>query len=301
MRNGAVVHEAYWNGGTPNGALAAFSVTKSLTATLVGIAADEGLLDLDDPAADYIEQWRGTSADEVTIRHLLSNVSGREVTFETDYEQMAFRVDDKTAYSIALDQIDPPESRWAYNNAAIQTLSQVLGTATGTEPRLYAQEKLFTPLAMADTTWDSDRSGRTMTFVGVSSTCLDLARFGQTMLDGGEWNGERIVSADFVEEATGESSSDLNAAYGLLWWVNDEGVLLDASPGTAIRTTGTERVGRLAPRAPDDAFWAIGFGGQVVSVVPSLDLVAVRMGAMPLDRSAVSPDRITGDLVDALE
>jgi S1-C subfamily serine protease len=80
------------------------SVTKSVTSTLVGIAADEGALSLDDRVSSYVPEWRGTRSEAVTIRDLLSNSSGRHWDLATDYGEMVLRADDKTSFAIDLDQ-----------------------------------------------------------------------------------------------------------------------------------------------------------------------------------------------------
>ncbi|MGH1563666.1 serine hydrolase domain-containing protein [Mumia sp. DW29H23] len=301
-RDGEVVHEAYFGGSDEEAMGAAFSVTKSFTSVLVGIAADEGLLDLDDRASDYIPAWKGTAAATITVRDLLANVSGRHWDFSTDYQQMAIAARDKTAYAIGLPQDARPGTVWRYNNAAIQTLDEVLTKATGTTPREYARTRLLEPLQMSRTYWGEDPSGNTTTFSGVNASCLDLARLGLLMLRGGSWGGDQVVSADYVAQAVGRSSSRLNAAYGLLWWVNRKGPVLGALAATGGNTadTGTGGVRRLAPGVPADAFWALGLGKQIVAVVPSEGLVAVRMGSAPQDPDALSPGDFTTDVLATL-
>lgn len=304
-RDGELVHEAYFDGTDHLTMRPAFSITKSLTSVLVGIAADEGRLSLDDAAATYVPQWRGTPAEDVTIRDLLANTSGRYWDYRTDYEQMAVIAADKTAFSIGLAQDAAPGTVWHYNNAAIQTLEAVLSAATGVSPAEYARTRLLDPLQMNHTSWASDAAGRTMVFSGVSASCLDLARFGVLMLRRGDWAGDRVVSAEFVDEATGRSSSRLNAAYGLLWWVNQPGIVLGALTATGSSSPDTSTAppheGRLAPNVPADAFWALGLGKQIIAVIPSEGIVAVRMGAMPPGANAASPDRFTSDVLNALE
>ena len=113
----------------------------------------------------------------------------------------------------------------------------------------------------------------------MQSTCPDLARFGRLFAQSGVWDGEQLVPADWVADATGRSSQRLNAAYGLLWWVNRKGPLRspldDENPGLP---PGVDTVGRLAPGAPSDLFAALGFGGQVVLVDPVSQTVVVRLG-----------------------
>lgn len=304
-RDGEVVHEAYFGDSTADSMGPTFSVTKSFTSLLVGIAADEGLLDLDDRASDYVSEWKGTPAARVTVRDLLANVSGRHWDFVSDYQQLALAARDKTAYAIGLTQDARPGRVWRYNNAAIQTLDEVLTKATGTKPAAYAREKLLDPLTMSRTFWGEDPSGNTTMFSGVNASCLDLARLGLLTMRDGRWGATQVVSEDYVGQATGRSSSPLNAAYGLLWWVNRKGPVLGALTATdpgADRQGGaaTRKGGRLAPGAPADAFWALGLGKQVVAVVPSERIVAVRMGAAPQDPDALTPGAFTSDVLAAL-
>jgi CubicO group peptidase (beta-lactamase class C family) len=299
-RDGAVVDERYWDGGGADQPREAFSVTKSVTSTLVGIAQDEGVLTLDEPAADHIAEWRGTDSDAVTLRNLVSNDSGRHWDFGTDYTEMAIGARDKTAFAIGLGQDAPPGEAWAYNNSAIQTLSEVLGDATGEDPADYATSRLFDPIGMRRSAMSQDGAGNTLTFMGLRTTCLDLARFGYLMLNGGRWDGEQIVSAEWVAEATGRSSTDLNAAYGYLWWLNRRGPI--ASPAVATTGAGQGSIadGQMVPDAPEDVFWALGFRNQIVAVIPSERIVAVRMGGAPPPGSPFTQVELTDGVLDAL-
>jgi CubicO group peptidase (beta-lactamase class C family) len=300
-RDGAVVDERYWGphpAGTPR---QAFSVTKSVTSTLVGIAADEGALSLDDPVADHVPEWRGTPSEVVTIRDLLSNVSGRHWDLATDYAQMALGAEDKTAFAIGLGQDAAPGEVWAYNNSAIQVLSAVLEAATGEPVAEYAESRLFAPVGMADSSLSTDAAGGTLTFMGLQTTCLDLARFGYLAMRDGTWDGRQVVPADFVEAATGRSSTPLNAAYGLLWWLNRPGPVVSPLIATSGGGDTGTRAGPLVPDAPEDTFWALGFRNQIVAVVPSEGLVAVRLGAAPPADAPFTQAELTMGVLDALE
>ena len=302
-RDGRIVTESYWNGTSPDSTQEVFSASKSVTSTLVGIAHHDGRLDVTDHASTYLPEWRGTPSDTVTVEHLLSNDSGRHQDARTDYVEMAFQAPDKTAFSIGLAQDAEPGTVWAYNNAAIQTLEAVLSTATGVDVAQYAQDRLFAPLGMAHSSIRRDAAGNPLTFMGVQSNCRDLARFGELMLRDGDWDGETIVDADWVAQATGRSSQELNSAYGWLWWVNRPGTVLGAlqatgAPGTL---TGEADAGaqpltepgsstpsgeggvddaptQLVPGAPEDMFWALGFGNQVLAVDPGSHTLVVRLG-----------------------
>jgi CubicO group peptidase (beta-lactamase class C family) len=299
-RNGVVVDERYWGDATADTTRQAFSVTKSVTSLLVGIAQGQGHLSIGDAAADYIPEWAGTPASAVTIQNLLSNDSGRHWDFDTDYKQMAIAAADKTAFSIGLAQDHAPGTVWAYNNAAVQTLSAVLESATGQAPKDYAQQVLFDPIGMADTTMATDRAGNTTTFAGMESTCLDLARFGYLMLRGGSWNGQQIVPADYAAQATGQPSTALNAAYGLLWWINEQGPIVSPRIATDAAEGPTIADGQLLPGAPTDIFWALGFQQQMVAVIPSEGIVAVRMGPKPPAGVSFAQAEFTQLVLDAV-
>ena len=280
-RDGVVAGEWYWNDGAADKPQEVFSVTKSVTSTLVGLAQADGDLDLGDRAAAYIPEWQGTPSKNVTLRNLLSNDSGRFWSPESDYQAL-IKAPDRTAYAVGLTQADPPGTVWAYNNAAIQTLDRVIRSATSTATDVYAQERLFGPLGMTSTRMTPDASGRsTQAFFGMQSTCPDLERFGQLFEQRGEWEGDQLLPAAWVKDATGRSSQDLNAAYGLLWWVNRTGPQrspLDSdNPGLP---PGVDGVGQLVPGAPEDMYAALGFGGQVVLVDPESGTVVVRLGTL---------------------
>jgi CubicO group peptidase (beta-lactamase class C family) len=119
------------------------------------------------------------------------------------------------------------------------------------------------------------------------------------MLHDGRWHGRQIVSADYADNATEKSSTKLNAAYGLLWWVNKKGPVLGAATALGDGTEQTS-ASRLARRAPHDTFWALGAGRQILAVIPSKNIVAIRMGVAPADPNEMSPDSFTGDVMDAL-
>lgn len=299
-RDGAVVDERYADGAGPDTTREAFSVTKSVTSTLVGIAQHEGALALDDPAARYIPEWQGTDAEAVTVEHLLSNVSGRHWDPATDYAEMALTAPDKTAFAIGLAQDEPPGRTWVYNNSAIQTLSAVLESATGRPADDYAEEVLFAPLGMADTDLASDPSGNPLTFMGLRTTCLDLARFGYLMMRDGAWDGRQVVPEAYVEQATGRPSTDLNAGYGLLWWLNHEGPVASPLVATSGATGEGVAAGPIVPEAPEDTFWALGFRSQVLAVIPSEGIVAVRLGPPPPPGVTFAQGELTRGVLDAL-
>jgi CubicO group peptidase (beta-lactamase class C family) len=282
-RHGKLAGEWSWAEAGSTEAQEVFSVTKSITSTVTGIAIEEGHLRLDDPASTWIEEWRGTPSEDVTVRNLLANDSGRFWSFSTDYAQLP-GAEDATEFAVGLDQADPPGTTWEYNNAAIQTLERVLSEATGEGLHELVADRLLEPLGMDDSTLATDRSGNGLAFMGLQSTCRDLARFGLMVLDGGRWGDRQVVPEAWLEEAT-ESSQDLSPVYGYLWWLNVAGPVSDEATSPSERDEGDLPMAQMVDGAPADLFWALGLGDQILQIHRPTATVVVRLG----------PGRISGD------
>jgi len=289
-KDGKLVDEWYFAGTDETTTTEAFSATKSISSAIVGIAHDKGLLSIDDKASDYITSWQGTPSEDITIRNLLSNDSGRFQDFDTDYIQMAAAAEDKTQFSIDLDQQHPIGTEWVYNNAAIQTLDEVLRVATGEDPIDFAQENLFDPIGLSGE-MTADASGNMRTFMGAQMTCRDMARFGLLFLRGGNWDGTQVISEEYVAESI-VPSQELNRSYGFLWWLN--------TPGEPENAGDPPK--KLAPHGPDDMYSAMGLGGQYATVFPTQGVVAGRLGPTnpPPGVKEYSVDRVAKGVMAAL-
>ena len=276
VKDGKLAGEWYFHGTGPDTAQPVFSGTKSYTSTLVGMAVDEGKARLSDPASRWIPEWAGTASAGVTLRNLLSNDSGRDWSLAQDYVRLV-RAPDATAFGVGLGQAHPPGTVWAYNNSAIQTLERVVAGTLGPDVPAVAQQRIFAPLGMTHSQLTTDASGHALMYMGLRSTCRDMARFGSLFLNHGAWKGTSVVSARWVREATGASSTRLNAAYGLLWWLN--------------------RRGRIFPEAPTRGICARGnIGRQLLWIDPARDLVVVSrwsdgIGRLLTEVSAATPPR----------
>lgn len=278
LRNGKLAGE--WNGQVGRDVpREVFSITKSVTSTLVGIAIRDGDLRLDDRVARYVPQWRGTDSASVTVRNLLSNDSGRYWSLQSDYADL-LSARSRTRYAVGLPQQYAPGTAWAYNNAAIQVLEAVLEEATGMPVARFARERLFEPLGMRHSTFVSDRADDAAVFYGLQTTCLDLARFGSLHLGRGKVDGRRLLDTSFVRRAVGRSSTVHNAAYGYLWWLNRPGLLRGATDQVDAQGQPLRQVtGQLAPAVPEQVYAALGFGGQVLLVDPTTRTMVIRIGA----------------------
>jgi CubicO group peptidase (beta-lactamase class C family) len=314
IKDGRLAYAWYAEGTDAGTRQEIFSATKSMTSTLVGIAAGEGELSLDQPASDFLTEWKGTPSEAVTIRQLLANDSGRFWSVVSDYGTL-LRSPDKTAYALGLDQQHEPGTHWDYNNSAIQTLSAVIQRATGMDLSSYAKVKLFDPIGMGSSI-RKDAVGNPLAFMGAQANCEDMARFGLLFERDGVWGDRQVLPDGWVAEATA-ASQPLNNGYGFLWWRNGTQALgplggsqdlatgnaLGLAPGgdagstTTTAVTGTTFPGGLIwPHAPADAYAALGLGDQIALVIPSRHLVVVRLGRGPGTLAGVLEARMVDEL-----
>lgn len=268
IRDGVLVGDWYWDGYSADTPVPdVWSVTKSFTSAALGIARAEGLLDIHDSAADYIPAWQDTASEVVDIFDLVTHTSGRKWDFDSDFA--IFKQPDQTAYSLGFGQEREPGTRWDYSNLGTQSLEAVLEAATGEAVDDYLRVKLFDPIGM-QASMTHDQAGNTLVYTGLSATCQDLARFGYLYLREGRWKNQQIVPKDWVAAST-TSSTELNDAYGYLWWLNNPGhVVLPSVPARG------EWDGKMFPSAPDHMYMALGAFGQLIAVDPEDDIVLVR-------------------------
>jgi CubicO group peptidase (beta-lactamase class C family) len=246
LKGGELAREWNFGGSSPTALQEGFSTTKSVASLLIGIAQDQGLLSIDQPASDFITEWKSTNSEPVTIRQLLSMTSGRYFDFETDYAQMAFFSQDKSGFSIGLEQQHEPGTFWEYNNSATQTLEVVLKRASNMAVNDFAAQYLFDPLGLSSRLI-TDAAGNAGLYAGMQTSCRDLAALTQLVLDEGSYQGKQIISQAFVAEAITQSST-LKDDYGLLWSLD-----------------------------PSGAYYMSGACGQVAMAMPQFDVVATLM------------------------
>jgi CubicO group peptidase (beta-lactamase class C family) len=280
LKKGVVVHESTWNGFDPDKDQVVWSVSKSITSLLVGIAVDEGKLRIEQKASDFITEWKGTPSEPVTIRNLLSMDSGRFEDYQTDFVTMPLQTDDQSAFAIGLSQQFPPGTVWAYNNAGVEVLGTILERATGRSITDYSREKLFAPIGI-EATWLKDKAGHVWAYGGAVASCRDLARIGYLALHNGRWQDRQIVSEQWVRDSV-KQSQQIRPNYGYLWWINVP------APTTPLEAQN----GGPAPGVAKNAYFARGLFGQYIAVVPDDETVVVRTGRSQagVDRFASTDD-----------
>lgn len=261
LKDGKIVLEKYFNGHGPDSLWYWASAGKTVTAALIGIAQEEGLLDINDPSNDYLgDGWTSAPQDKedlITIRHQLTMTSGLNDLFSfdcTDAECLVYSADAGT--------------RWAYHNGPYTNLTYLIEAVTGQNYNAY----YFNRIAL--------KTGMGGLWVGLNNNRLlftkarSMARFGLVMQNDGYWDDTPVLAdLDYVNEMR-NTSQDLNKSYGYLWWLNGK-------ESHRLPVFQTEFQGTLSENAPMDTYSGIGKNGQFLSVVPSQGLVMVRTGDAP--------------------
>jgi CubicO group peptidase (beta-lactamase class C family) len=269
VRDGDLVLERYFGDANANTPMKSWSVAKSHVSAIVGIALERGELgSIDDSIADYLPELAGDPREQVTLRHLLSMTAGLYGGVLSDMAGM-FTAPDMTAHALTTELNAAPGSAWEYSNVAVQMFDPIF-KGLGTRADDYARMHVWEPIGM-NASWITDTAGNPALYMNVIASCRDHARFGYLMLRRGCWQGEQVVPQSWVDQAA-QPSQAMNLGYGHYFWRGAGDPTLDL-----VDSTPLDR-GALHPGAPEDAFCAVGLGGQFIEVVPSLDMVVVRMG-----------------------
>jgi len=258
LKDGKIVLEKYFGTYTADSLHLWNSASKTLVGVMTGIAQQEGFLNINDTTSDYLGTgWTSlTSSQEekITIRNQLSMTTGMDDATTGDC----------TAPN-CLTYIADAGTRWSYHNAPYTLLNTVISNATGQNFNTYISNKLGTPCGI---------SGLFVTFgynkVFISET-RPFARFGLLLLAEGVWNGIPVLNNPAYFTAMTNSSQSINNSYGYLTWLNGKSNFM--VPGLQFSFSGS-----LEPDAPNDMYAALGKNGQIINVVPSQNLVMVRMG-----------------------
>ena len=253
--DGKIVIENYFNGHSATSPWYWASAGKTLTATMTGIAEQEGLLDIDDKVSDYLGTgWTSAPIAKenlITNRHLLTMTSGLDDALgdNVDPANLQYKADAGT--------------RWAYANVYVK-LQDVIAGASGQAYTDYFNAKLRDRIGMNGSWFTSGDN------VVYGSNARSMARFGLLMLAKGKWDNETILNENFFDDATNTSQA-INQAYGYLWWLNGKSSY--HLPQSQFQFNGS-----IIPSGPNDMYMALGKNDQKIYVVPSKNMVVIRMG-----------------------
>ena len=241
IRNGYVIAERYADNRLSSDFVTSWSVAKSFTSALVGIAIDEGSINnLDQSASDYLTSWQGTPKQAITIRQLMNVETALELidggTFYSGSDQLQMSLDRQLIGT-------PGNKLYTYSNSDVMLAGELVRSATQTLPNQYLNSKISSSIGFSGEWWQ-DSVGNLMTYCCLDATPRDFARFGLLFSRKGNWNGNQIISEQWVNEST---ATAISGQYGFYWWP-----------------------------AGNQGYTALGVQGQIVGVFPQDDLIVLR-------------------------
>ena len=262
LKDGKIVLENYFNGHSDTSNWYWASAGKTLVSFLVGIAQEEGKLNINDATSTYLsEAWTNVDSSQeaiITIKNQLSMTSGLDDEVDDPY----------CTLDSCLIYLADAGTRWAYHNGPYTLLRNVLENATEQGINNYAYQKVINPIGMNGL---FVYEGYNNLFL---STARSMARFGLLMLNNGQWNQNKILSDSIYFNDMISPSQDFNESYGYLWWLNGK-------PSFMLPQSQYVFDGGLITNAPNDMYSAMGKNGQYINVIPSQKIVWIRMGEMP--------------------
>jgi CubicO group peptidase (beta-lactamase class C family) len=283
IKSDSILFEKYWEGYNDSSYSNSFSVAKSITSLLIGIAIKEGLIhSVNDPVSNYLPEFKDGEKAKLKIADLLTMSSGSDwdesyanplsVTTELYYGSNA----NKVASEVKI--IHQPGSLHSYKSGDTQLLGMIIEKVTGKSLSSYASERLWKPLGAEHAAlWSTDKDGgNEKAYCCFNTNARDFARFGQLMLDSGRWKGQEIISPEYYLQSIkacmipDETGSPCNY-YGYQWWIY---------PGQ------------------ENIFYARGILGQYVIVIPSKKLVLVRLGKKRSDQRINKAPAEVGKLIN---
>jgi CubicO group peptidase (beta-lactamase class C family) len=269
VKNGSLVHEAYFNGRDRETRIKMHSITKSVTSMLIGIAIESGLIGgLDETVMTYLPDYEEYVDDPrkntITLEHILMLKTGwkwdeQSAIYDdpTNSHYWMEEADDWLRYVIEQPIENEPGEQFVYNTGAVHLLSGVIKNTTGIYADRYAEKVLFEPLGIKEYKWIKDVNGYPCTGGSNGGLCLnarDLAKIGLLVMRGGKRNGEQVVPKEWLDEAVrGRSQIGGIQKFGYLWWSG------------SFKIKGKKL----------DHIQASGYGGQLLHLVPELDLIVV--------------------------
>lgn len=266
IKDSTLLFEQYWEDYSPESHSNSFSMAKSIVSLAIGAAIDDGFIkDVDQPVSDFYPEFQGYNGKPLTLRHLLTMSAG--VDFDEAYSSpfspttKLYYGDDLQQIALDMKEIEEPGVNFIYQSGVTQLLAFIVEKATGESISSYVSRKFWTPMnAEEDALWSLDKKdGIEKAYCCFNSNARDFARFGQLILNKGEWNGEQLISSSYLKEATTPDTSllfkeynETNHCYGFQFW--------------HLTYNGME--------IP----YMRGILGQYIFIIPDLNAVVVRLG-----------------------
>ncbi len=249
VRNSQLVVEEYFNGNDSDSLIEVFSVTKSVTSALVGMAIGEGDLSglgmtLAEGLPSYFTDGQNSDKADITLNDLLLMRSGIGWDEALNALRIVTANGDLTEYVLEIPMSEAPGESWTYSSGNSQLISALFTEQVGMTMADYARDNLFAPLGISNFEWQTDGIGNNIGGAGLRLSAQDLAKFGYLFLQNGKWEDGQIIPDDWVELTTTTFIED-KEDYSYHWWLTDY------------------------------SYNAEGFAGQYVTVIPEADVVIV--------------------------
>ncbi|WP_304247985.1 serine hydrolase [Parabacteroides gordonii] len=266
IKDSTLLFEQYWEDYSPESHSNSFSMAKSIVSLAIGAAIDDGFIkDVDQPVSNFFPEFQGYNGKPLTLRHLLTMSAG--VDFDEAYSSpfspttKLYYGDDLQQIAFGMKEIEEPGVNFIYQSGVTQLLAFIVEKATGENISSYVSRKFWTPMnAEEDALWSLDKKdGIEKAYCCFNSNARDFARFGQLILNEGEWNGGQLISSSYLKEATTPDTSllfkeynETNHCYGFQFW-------------------------HLSYNGMEIPYMR-GILGQYIFIIPDLNAVVVRLG-----------------------
>lgn len=241
VRHGHVVAEGWWAPYAPDQVQLTYSLSKSFTATALGLAVGEGLVDLDATLLSYFEEYAAEVTDarsrSMRVRDAAAMASGHAE--DTLDQLLRNNVDDLALGFLQIPPDAEPGTLFTYNQPCTFILSAIIQRVAGSSLTDFLRPRLFDPLGIGETSWRTDRFGRELGATGLHVTTEAIAKLGQLYLDNGVWQGQQLLPPNWVAEATKvqietksrKDEPDWQRGYGFQFWQSKHGYRGDGAFG----------------------------------------------------------------------
>jgi CubicO group peptidase (beta-lactamase class C family) len=280
MQDGNVIYESYANGDERDRIVSIFSGTKGFWCVAAAAAAQDGILDFDEPVCHTITEWcREPDKAEIRVRDLLNFTAGIEPAFSLHGRSIS----DRNGYSVRLPAATQRGESFMYGPSQLQIFSEVLRRKLASRhmtPKEYLSRRVLRPLGIVGVDFREDAYGNPLLASGFRLTAFQWAQLGELILGGGKYRGRQIVRSEYLAECF--RGTHINPMFGMGFWLNRS-----APTG---REVDVEKMLELpwehqnwhetclCREAPRDLIAAIGSGYQRMFIVPSMNVIVVRQG-----------------------
>jgi CubicO group peptidase (beta-lactamase class C family) len=280
IQNGRVVYEDYAHGDAADRTVSIFSGTKGFWCVTAAAAAQDGILDFDEPVRETITEWRSEpNKSDIRVRDLLNFTAGIEPAFSLHGRTIS----DRNSYSIRLPAVRPRGESFIYGPSQLQIFCELLRRKLGPRyltPQQYLERRLLRALGIGGVDFREDRKGNPLLASGFRLTARQWAKLGELILGNGRYRGRQVVRPDLLAECF--RGTRINPMFGMGFWLNrsaPEAHEVDVERMLELpweRQSWRETC--LSRAAPRDLIAAIGSGYQRMFIVPSMSAIVVRQG-----------------------